>query len=297
MKQSVKQRLESSLEQSTASGRTIANYMLANLNELPFQTSAAIADRLGVSESTVGRFCRALGYSHFKALKNDLKEDLGDSPWLIGDRLKEFQQHSGQDAQNASRSLELEIASLVQVYEHSRSPQWQAVAQRLAGASRVFVAGFQTERGIAVSAVHLLQYLRDGVQLVDGASGHFGEVLLSQPGQTALLVFEARRYSQHAQLLCRKAREAGIKVTLVTDPYCEWADAHADEVFRVPTEMNLFWESTAAMLSLVHLLVNEVFRNLGPGVEARLEATAALHNEFVGYTTSPGFSKKSHNNK
>lgn len=292
MNQSIKQRLENSLEHSAASGRAIANYMLANLNELPFQTSAAIADKLGVSESTVGRFCRSLGYAHFKALKNDLKDDLGDSPWLIGDRLKEFQRHVSEEGRDRSRSLELEIAGLVQVYEHSRSPQWQAVAKRLATTPRVFVAGFQTERGIAVSAVHLLQYLRDGVQLVDGASGHFGEVLLSQPDQAALLVFEARRYSRHAQLLCRKAREAGIKVTLVTDPYCDWADSHADEVLRVPTDINLFWESTAAMLSLVHLLINEVFRHLGPEVEARLEATAALHNEFVGYTTAPGFSKK-----
>jgi hypothetical protein len=40
------------------------------------------------------------------------------------------------------------------------------------------------------------------------------------------------------------------------------------------------------MLSLVHLMVNEVCKKLGPDVEKRLEATAALHNEFVGYTSS-----------
>ncbi|MCK9800316.1 hypothetical protein M1B34_22140 [Pseudomonas sp. MAFF 302030] len=54
---------------ATASGRAIASYMLANLYELPFQTAADIADKLGVSESSVGRFCRAIGYSHFKDLK------------------------------------------------------------------------------------------------------------------------------------------------------------------------------------------------------------------------------------
>ncbi|MBP3364919.1 MAG: MurR/RpiR family transcriptional regulator, partial [Pseudomonas sp.] len=153
---------------------------------------------------------------------------------------------------------------------------------------KVFVAGFQTERGIAASMVHLLQYLRDGVQLVDGAAGHYADVLLCPPADCALVVFEARRYSRHAQLLCRKAREAGIEVTLVTDTFCDWADQSANEVFRVPTEFNLFWESTAAMLSLVHLLINEVCKQLGPDVEKRLEATAALHNEFVGYTSSPG---------
>lgn len=288
MSQPIKQRLESSLSTAAPSGRAIASYMLANLYELPFQTAADIAAKLGVSESSVGRFCRSLGYSHFKDLKNDLKDDLGDGPWLVGDRLQEFRQQTSQNPLALPRSFELEVAALVKVYEYRLSPEWQTVSQRLASRRKVFVAGFQTERGIAASMVHLLQYLRDGVQLVDGAAGHYADVLLSPPDDCALVVFEARRYSRHALHLCRKAREAGIAVTLVTDTFCDWADTHADEVFRVPTEFNLFWESAAAMLSLVHLLVNEVCKQLGPDVEKRLEATAALHNEFVGYTSSPG---------
>ena len=288
MSQPIKQRLESSLSTASASGRAIASYMLANLYELPFQTSADIAATLGVSESTVGRFCRSIGYSHFKDLKNDLKTDLGEGPWLVGERLQEFRQQASQSPQGLPRSFELEVGALVKVYEYSLTPAWQTVSQRLATRRKVFVAGFQTERGIAASMVHLLQYLRDGVQLVDGAAGHYADVLLSNPEDCALVVFEARRYSRHALTLCRKAREAGIAVTLVTDTFCDWAEQNADEVFRVPTEFNLFWESTAAMLSLVHLLVNEVCIQLGPEVERRLEATAALHNEFVGYTSSPG---------
>ncbi|MEX5340422.1 MurR/RpiR family transcriptional regulator [Pseudomonas sp. I2] len=285
MSQPIKQRLENSLHGATASGRKIASYMLANLHELPFQTSASVAAKLGVSESSVGRFCRALGYAHLKALKQDLQSDLGDGPWLVGDRLQAYRQN--REAADSAGSLELEIAALVRVHEYSRGQAWQQVAQRLADKPRVFVAGFQTERGIAMCMSHLMQYLRDGVQLVDGSAGHFGEVLLGRAEDSALLVFEARRYSRHALQLCQKARQAGIPVTLVTDTFCDWAEANADEVFRIPTEFNLFWESTSAMLSWVHLMVNEVCRKLGPDVERRLEATAALHNEFVGYTSWP----------
>jgi len=287
LSQPIKQRLESSLSTAAASGRAIANYMLANLYELPFQTAADIAAKLNVSESSVGRFCRSIGYSHFKDLKNDLKADLGDGPWLVGDRLQEFRQQASQGPQGLPRSFELEVAALVKVYEYSLTPTWHAVSQRLASRRKVFVAGFQTERGIAASMVHLLQYLRDDVHWVDGAAGHYADVLLSLPDDSALVVFEARRYSRHALTLCRKAREAGIPVTLVTDTFCDWAEQNADEVFRVPTEFNLFWESTAAMLSLVHLLVNDVCKQLGPEVEKRLAAVALLHNEFVGYTSSP----------
>jgi DNA-binding MurR/RpiR family transcriptional regulator len=280
MSQSLKQRLEAISPTASSSARMIASYMLANTTELPFLTAASLAATLGVSESSVGRFCRAIGYPHLKALKADLKADLGQGPWLLGDRLREFRQHSG-----PARGLDLEIAALMQVHEHSQGQAWQQVVERLARRPRVFVAGFQTERGIACSMVHLMQYLRDGVQLVDGASGHYAEVLLCPPQQAALVVFEARRYSRHALMLCRKAREAGIPVTLVTDTFCDWAEQNADEVFRVPTEFNLLWESTSAMLSLVNLLVNEVCKWLGPDVEKRLEATAALHHEFVGYTS------------
>ena len=163
---------------------------------------------------------------------------------------------------------------------------WHTFGSDTQSRSQVFIAGFQTERGIAMCMSHLLQYLRDGVQRVDISAGHFGEVLLGRAEDSALVVFEARRYSRHALMLCQKAREAGIAVTLVTDTFCDWADANADEVFRIPTEFNLFWESTSTMLSWVHLMVNEVCKKLGPDVEKRLEATAALHNEFVGYTST-----------
>lgn len=287
MSQHVKQRLEKSLETATASGRAVASFMLANLNDLPFETSASIAQKIGVSELTVGRFCRSIGYRHLKDLKDHLRTDLGGSPWLLGDRLKEFQKRSRHDMGELTRSFELEVAALVRVYEYAQSAAFKAVSRRLATARQVHVAGFQTERGLAASLVHNLQYLRDGVQLLDTASGHFVEAVLGGDDQSALVIFEARRYSRQARLLAGKAHARGIPVTLVTDIYCDWAEGCTSEVFRIPTDLNLFWESTAPMLSLVHLLLNAVFNELGPGVEERLNATAALYHEFVGYTANP----------
>ncbi|MCG7392683.1 MurR/RpiR family transcriptional regulator [Microvirga sp. ACRRW] len=287
MSRHVKQRLEESLEVATASGRAVASFMLANLSDLPFETSATIAQKIGVSELTVGRFCRSIGYRHLKDLKDHLRTDLGGSPWLLGDRLKAFQKRSRDDLGELTKSFELEVSALVRVYEYAQSPAFRMVSRRLATASRVLVAGFQTERGIAASFVHNLQYLRDNVQLLDSASGYFGEALLGQGEESALVIFEARRYSRQAKLLASKAHERGVPVTLVTDPYCDWADGCTSEVFRIPTDLNLFWESTAPMLSLVHLILNAVFNELGPQVEERLNATAALYHEFVGYTEHP----------
>lgn len=283
---SVTQRLERFRTEGTASERGVAAYMLSNLGSLPFETSASLASKLGLSETTIGRFCRHLGFRHFKDLKQSLRDDLGDSPWLMGDRLQDFLQRRAADGPDYSRSLEQSIAAQVAVYELTRSPHWQTVVDRLVHRKMVLVAGFQTERGVAACMAHLLQYIRPGVHLVDNAAGHYSDALLAEPANTTLIVFDARRYSRHALLLCRKARESGVPVTLVTDMHCDWADSSADEVFRVPTGLDLFWECTAPMQVLAHLLVNEAFIQLGAPAGQRLERIAALNHEFIGYTSA-----------
>jgi DNA-binding MurR/RpiR family transcriptional regulator len=279
---SVRERLTKALANASKADKAIANYILTELATVPFETAASLAAKVGVSEPTVGRFCRAIGYGSFKDLKNNLKQDIGDSPWLISDRLKDLRRRTLAGEDQLSRGLELEIAALVAVYETAQTPEWERVVKRLAQEKRVFAAGFQTERGMAQIFVNQLQYLRDGVQLVDLAAGNFAEVLCAEE-DACLVIFEARRYSRMAKLLAQEARSAGIPVTLVTDAFCDWGPGVADEIFVVPTQFNLFWESTAQMASLANLLVNGVFIELGPDVENRMNKIRRLYSRFTGH--------------
>jgi DNA-binding MurR/RpiR family transcriptional regulator len=279
----LRQRLMDVAQSGTPAEQAIAAYFLANLQTLPFETAATLALKTGVSEASIGRFCRKLGFQHLKALKISLQVEIGDQPWLIGDRLQEFHRRSQNGDQALSQSLEREVAALVAVYELAATPAFRAVVQRLATRKTVWVAGFQTERGRAAELAHNLQYLRPDVHLADVAAGHFAEVLLADPADTTLVLIDGRRYSRLTRDLALAARQAGIAVTLITDPYCAWAQSAADEVFAVPTDLNHFWDSTSAMSSLIGLLVNGVFRVLGPRAERRLAKVSDLHGTFIGH--------------
>ena len=291
MTKTLRERLNDALASASKADRALATYMLAEFGTLPFETAASLAAKVEVSEPTVGRFCRAIGYKGFKDLKRNLRVDMGDQPWLIKDRLRDLQQRTLAGTSELTRGLELEMAALVAVYEAAHTPEWERVVKRLATVQAVFVAGFQTERGIADLFAHRLQYLRDRVQLLDLASGNFADLLAADTAQTALVLFEARRYSQNALMLAKAAKAAGIPVTLVTDPYCDWGHTVADEIFVVPTSFDLFWDSTAQMGSLANLLVNGVFVELGPQVEARMTRIAELYGAFTGYVDQSGPSK------
>lgn len=116
MRGSVRQRLSECLANASKSDKSIASYMLAKLNSIPFETAASLAAKVDVSEPTVGRFCRAIGYQSFKDLKDHLKQDIGDRPWLISDRLHDFQRRNLAGEDEFARSLQMEIAGLVAVY-------------------------------------------------------------------------------------------------------------------------------------------------------------------------------------
>jgi DNA-binding MurR/RpiR family transcriptional regulator len=280
----LRQRLAHSASNGTPAERIIASYLLSNLQSLPFETAADIAGKIGVSEASIGRYCRSIGYRSLKDLKAGLQADLGDRAWLIGDRLQDFHLRSQKDNSELARSLEREMAALVSVYEIAATPEFDRAVNRLARRPAIFVAGFQTERGHAAELVHNLQYLRPGVQLADVAGGHFGEILLSPPQETTLVLIDGRRYSRLTRDLAAAAHDAGIPVTLITDPYCDWAHKTASELFAVPTDLNHFWDTTAAMSSLIGLLVNGVFKELGAEVEARMARISAYYGEFIGHT-------------
>lgn len=288
---SVRNRLSECLSTASKADKAIASYMLSQLNSIPFETAASLAEKVQVSEPTVGRFCRALGYASFKDLKDHLKQDIGDRPWLISDRLRDFQRSAQAGEDQLGAGLQMEIAALVAVYELARTPEWRRVVERLARRPAVFAAGFQTERGMAQIFVNQLQYLRDSVHLLDLAGGNFSELLLSDAASAAdkptLVIFEARRYSRMAKLLAVEAKAAGIPTTLITDAFCDWGREVVDEMLVVPTEFNLFWDSTAQMASLANLLVNSVFIELGPQVEQRMDAIARLFNRFTGHVGDP----------
>src|SRR5215472_5136178 len=78
MTKDLQQKLKDHWETFTASEQKIASYLLQNIREVPFETAASLSKKVGVSQMTVGRFLRNLGYEGVGDLKEELR---GDVSW------------------------------------------------------------------------------------------------------------------------------------------------------------------------------------------------------------------------
>ena len=270
----IEQLLRDRYDGFTVSERMIASYLLDNLGGIPFETAASIGARVGVSAMTVGRFLKGLGYPRLSALKADLRGALGgDAPWLV-------QPAAGADL---DARLQAETAALADVYRLATTDCWAKVVALLAGAGQVFVAGFQTERGLAQGFAAHLDYVRPGVRAVDASAGTYSEVLDATPAD-ALVLIDIRRYSQHFRRLGEAAVARGVPLVVVTDPYCPWARDLTEHILPAEVSFGHFWDMNSALGSLLNLLVDGVVRAIGEGqVHARLAAVSGAYEAFVGF--------------
>nr|WP_310524527.1 MurR/RpiR family transcriptional regulator [Polymorphobacter sp.] len=257
----------------TVSERMIAGWLLDNMATIPFETAASIGQRVGVSAMTVGRFLKSLGYVRLSALKDDLRGDLGDAPWLIAPAAG-----SGPDSR-----LKAETAAIADVYRLAETPEWAAVVRLLACAGTVVVAGFQTERGLAAGFAHHLGYVRPGVRSLDAGTGLYAEMEEAGPGD-ALVLVDLRRYSRHFRLLAEHAVARGVPVVVVTDPYCPWARDLTPHILSAEVSLGHFWDMNTALASLLNLLVDGVVQAIGAEkVHSRLAMLSERYDEFVGF--------------
>lgn len=275
-------RLEARLESFTPAERRIANHMLGNRAELPFETAASLAQKLGVSAVTVGRFCRLLGYKHFRAIKEELRKSTSAAPWLVGAQLAQFVDSYGEKDQ-IRRGLELEVEALSEVYGMVDTLPWQAVTQLLVRSELVQIAGFQTERGLAVLLANQLQYVREGVEMVDTSAGNYADVFARRAKTRCLVLLDMRRYSRQSYLLAEQAAADAIPLVIITDKYCDWGRRFTPHLFALPSESGQFWSSSVPMTCFINLLVTSVVARSGKAVERRLEKMSGLFEHFTGF--------------
>jgi DNA-binding MurR/RpiR family transcriptional regulator len=54
----------------------VAQYMRLHISDLSFETGASLAQKVGVSEVTISRFLKRLGYEGMRGLKRELRSQL-----------------------------------------------------------------------------------------------------------------------------------------------------------------------------------------------------------------------------
>lgn len=272
-------KLRSPSARQTKSDILIANYIERNLAELPFETAKSIAQQVGVSQMTVGRYLRRLGYDGLENLKQEMRRGTSRTAWQVKGKFERLRKDA-RDGQLLAELIQQQIDDLGQMYEITVSREWRQAIELLVGAEEVFVAAYQNVRGVAQYFAAQLSYARPRVEFVDGLNGTYVEILDDSGKDRCLFLFDVRRFASKARPLAEQARAAGVKVILLSDDACVWAHEVSDIALIMPGARGPLWDGAATTVALLDLMISNVIVELGDAVNARVDRLTQLQDVF-----------------
>ena len=195
---------QSSLRKSEAK---VASYVLENLDDVIRMRIVDLASKSEVSEPTVIRFCRAIGFDGFQSFKLQLAQQLG-----LGSVFTQFAvEDSDTVADLLNKVFDTTVGSLITVRDEINSAVLEQAIDTISDARRVEFYGFGASGSVAADAQHKFfrlqlssaAYTDPHIQRMSAISLGSEDVVvaISQSGETQALL-------ESVEL----AREAGANV-------------------------------------------------------------------------------------
>ncbi|MFZ5672715.1 MAG: MurR/RpiR family transcriptional regulator [Pseudomonadota bacterium] len=274
------------LENLSQSERALATHMLTNEHLLPFETGASLAQTTGVSEMTVSRFVRSLGFAGLRDLKDRLRGSVQTDPGAVDDIHDRFRVRGG-EPESLKGSLELELDAVRKAYALAGSELWAEAVDEIARRETIFVVGFQASQGLALDFASRLLYARPNVFHIDDNTGTYTEILTADPKKSLLVHVDTAAYATRGVKLLDRVKQTGLPTVIVTDRFSHWAAGYTKYVFEGHTHVQTFFDSTAALSVLLNLLTNAVATRLGAKAKKRFEVMRDLGRHFDEFVRVP----------
>ena len=274
-------RIRAGLAHMPAAMRRIGELLLDD-PDLPLHLAIGeVAAKAGSSPATVTRFCRAIGYSGYPALRVATAADLGRSdaqPWMSGARYDFSQGQSPNEIMHTLMSVYM--STLRTTGDIIDTDLVQKAASAITKAQRVDLYGVGGSGVMAVMAEE--QFTLIGIRAHAWTDVHMGltSAVSLGPSDVALAVTSTGHTRETAEMLaCAKAQGA-VTIAITSDPKSPIAEA-ADICletcpparFMDPSHMAAF-QAQLFVLNLLYLLAAQ--DNHDESTDALNQAAAVL---------------------
>ncbi|HEY3049965.1 MAG TPA: MurR/RpiR family transcriptional regulator [Polaromonas sp.] len=264
-------RVRDALNKLPPTERKLGEFILDFSGDLSSYSASELAGLTGVSNATITRFIRRLGYENYEAARRHSRSGRSDGaalfllnpvPGVAGSMAAHIQQ--AQD--NISATFNQISGELI-----------DEIAQAMAKARRVWFLGYRQNRNFAAYLRWQLNQVLDGPQVIPGPGETLGDYVADITDNDLLVVFALRRSVPLAATFAEHASQAGTKVLYITDHFSKQPIA-AHWLLRCHTQAPGPLDNHAALMILCHLLATRVMEHAGAKGRRRMVAIEAEHD-------------------
>ncbi len=222
----------------TKSLKKVAEYTLNNPQDFAIHSAAEIGERVGVSETTIIRFCYALGYSGFSELQKEVRRQIildGE----VNPNQSSLKQYQSSKEGMANRSkfyakvMERDIINIQQTISRIKEDQFQLAVQKITEASDILISGYRTSFAAAHWLTFALNIVRGNARTYRPATDDLILFVEKMDARSVFIAVTFHRYMKDTLQLAQIAKERGAFVIGLTDTSISPITRYADVTFAV----------------------------------------------------------------
>jgi DNA-binding MurR/RpiR family transcriptional regulator len=259
------QRLREHQSVLTNKGKILSDFVLAHPKKVIFMTIKELAKANNVSEATVVRFVRQLGYNGYNQFIQDLREVV-DTDITLMDRVDISKLHEPQS--NRLHQVVLEgMDNLQNLYNSIDMDKLEKIIHELQSRSNIYVAGSRLAYALAYFMGWSLAKIRPNIQILKGSDSTNLDWLTTAPQNSLVLAFSTTRYPNEMIKLGKTSKRQGHCLVVIADSSLCPLLSFADISLVVPLKNIPLFGDLTIMNSLIRYIILELAGRYGHDLE------------------------------
>ncbi|EJF69761.1 hypothetical protein A462_21634 [Pseudomonas sp. Ag1] len=267
-------RVRESLPKLQPAERRLGEFVCDFPAELASYSASELATLAQVSNATVSRFVKRLGYENYEAARRHarVEKQSGSRLFLTGSV-------DSASVQSVEAHVAQGIANVEATFLGISEGQINAVAQAMLDARKVWVMGFRSSHPFASYLQWQMTQVIENIVALPGAGQTLGESLVSLTEQDVVVVFGLRRRVANMDTILEQVRKSGASHLYITDEGVA-PMASVTWHFRCQTLAPGPLFNHMAVMGVCHLLATRAIELAGSAGRARLRGIETLNDNL-----------------
>ncbi|MFE1630088.1 MurR/RpiR family transcriptional regulator [Brevibacillus reuszeri] len=251
----IREKIRTHYAQLTKQQKKVAEHLLENPELFMNNTASSVGEQIGVSETTIIRFCYALEYSGFSQLQKEVfAEQLRNEKNALThhqETAKRFKNNQHFFTEVVKESLDRIEGMLGTISETA----FEKVLQSISKSKKVLTVGLRSSYAPAHWLAFSLRMLCEDAQVYNQNTDDIVQLSSRMDKQWVLIAFSFKRYSKETLDIVRIAKNKGAYIVAITDDVLAPVSQNADIVLQVPSTDSSTLDVTPPLFVLLHAIV------------------------------------------
>lgn len=219
------------------SNKKIAKYILKNYDLIPLRNLNELKKEIGVSEATISRFSKILGYKNFNSFQKAF-EQFTKKNHLSFEEIKSNLQKEDENFLFSELSNSLDTLNVL--YSKELEEKLKEASKLLNSSKNIFILGSRTSKSSALFLYYMLREFSNNVFLLENSNDDISFKLNGSDENDILIAISYSKYTKLTYEILKYFKKQNSKVVSITDSKISPLSKYSDIVLEARNSSKTF---------------------------------------------------------